>query len=62
MQNRKNFVVDLHMHHEQVAILIDRADNDASRRLESKQDTVKTQAEVEMEGPAQTAALFSLAG
>lgn len=46
----------------QAAILIDRADNNDSRRLESKQDTLKSQEEVEAEGPAQTAALFSLAG
>lgn len=46
----------------QAAILIDRADNTGSRRLESKQDTLKSQEELEAEAPAQTAALFSLVG
>eukprot|EP00903_Cladosiphon_okamuranus_P014428 g13389.t1 len=44
------------------AILIDRADNSASRRLESKQDTLKSREDIEAEAPAQTAALFSLIG
>lgn len=46
----------------QAAILIDRADNTSSRRLESKQDTLKSQEELEAEAPPQTAALFSLIG
>lgn len=46
----------------QAAILIDRADNNGSRRLESKQDTLKSLEEMEAEAPAQTAALFSLVG
>ncbi|CAM9269015.1 unnamed protein product [Scytosiphon promiscuus] len=44
------------------AILIDRADNSASRRLESKQDTLKSPEEMDAEEPSQTAALFSLVG
>ncbi|CAN0054040.1 unnamed protein product, partial [Ectocarpus sp. 8 AP-2014] len=44
------------------AILIDRADTSVSRRLESKQDTLKSPEELEAEEPAQTAALFSLVG
>lgn len=48
--------------HTQAIILVDLADNDASRRLESKQDTLKAQAEIELEGPGSTAAFFSLAG
>lgn len=46
----------------QVAIIIDRADNDLSHRLESKQDSMKSKEEMEREGPAQVAALLSLAG
>lgn len=47
---------------DQAVILIDRADNNRSRRLESKQDTLKSQEEMDAERPAQTAALFSLSG
>ena len=46
----------------QAAILIDRADNNGSRRLESKQDTLKSRDEMEAEAPGPTAALFSLVG
>lgn len=46
----------------QAAILIDRADNSSSRRLESKQDTLKSREDMEAEAPGQTAALFSLVG
>ncbi|CAM9480513.1 unnamed protein product [Ectocarpus sp. 13 AM-2016] len=43
-------------------ILIDRADTSVSRRVESKQDTLKSPEQLEAEEPAQTAALFSLVG
>ncbi|CAM9187724.1 unnamed protein product [Sphacelaria rigidula] len=46
----------------QAAILIDRANNDTSHRRESKQDTVKSKEQIELERPVQVAALFSLVG
>jgi hypothetical protein len=43
-------------------VLIDRAENDASNRRQSKLDNQKTAAQLALEQPFQTAALFSLAG
>ena len=44
------------------AFLIDRADNDMTHRRQTKIDTQKTKAEMLLEGPVETAALWSLAG
>ncbi|CAM9578736.1 unnamed protein product, partial [Choristocarpus tenellus] len=46
----------------QAMILADRADNDLSRRRQSKLDTIKTVEELALEGPREVAALFSLSG
>merc|ERR1712139_80228 len=45
-----------------VALLVDRAENDASNRRQSKLDNLKTFAQRELERPLQTAALFSTVG
>merc|ERR1711865_654148 len=43
-------------------LLLDRAENDASNRRQSKLDNQKTAAQLALEQPFQTAALFSMAG